>query len=824
MDTINIATWIASLNEADRRKVEALGISGGDPYKFLSADAPDTDVVITVGSAGDYTTLNAALEAASRIRPQYIKGGDGAQPMVEVRMLSGFQMAEQVFLESVDMRHVIMTSEASSVTVVRSALTDLFETVHYPAFGFRASFAPIFGCLFSMNTSGTASFRSGIIAENGSTVVFQQGSDKGFRNAGRDNLYIRRMSFIRGWDNDFTGAGRRGLETTENAYGWMRGCNFSNAGGIGCRIDGASVMDLRQITSNNCGDRGFGVSRSHVRMDGVTANNNGSRGIVSQHGSTIVMSGSPSATATGNVGSDLFVQTGGRIMGAETVNYGTSNIQPNVFMNDDNPNNYGFISDADFPQPNYRGTVIANVGPQVNSEFDTISEAIEFLTAYNKMFNAQEGRSVIARIDLDAQFVMNEQVRVFDEDLSWIEIRAFQTTVTINRSAVTTQFEGQRAAFNVRNGALPTFDCSFSMNTSGTAQNQNGVFAVGSRVYFREGRAFSNCTGTNIDIRGGHLVAKGCTFNGAIVGDGIDISRGSTARIDGVTTNNNNRDGVAANGACSVHAANITSTGNGRYGVAIFNGSIVNTSGGTISGSGTRNIHVDRSMVRDNTRLDIYLGGQDAGSLQSALNEKAPLEGANLDDATITNSSIENTPIGQSSPAAVTTDRFKSQGPGINFEHAPYGSTTFVSGADLTLLSISNTGLSQFRGSGATIILNIQASAANQGNGYSTVRAATFLITIAQLRRFTSNPSSNSDASITRISVAGDVGGSNLISSLDVADLAITPTNIDSNTGVRWDVVFNKVSSGQANRNFLSWNALLLSGKLGGISYYSFLD
>lgn len=78
-----------------------------------------TSRIITVGAGGDFPTVNAALAAASKLRPEYLSG----RVSVEVRLLSGFTMAEQVFLSGVDLGFVRLTSEDATVPVVHNAIT-----------------------------------------------------------------------------------------------------------------------------------------------------------------------------------------------------------------------------------------------------------------------------------------------------------------------------------------------------------------------------------------------------------------------------------------------------------------------------------------------------------------------------------------------------------------------------------------------------------------------------------------------------------------------------------------------------------------------------
>lgn len=574
-----------------------------------------TTQTITVGSGGDYSTINAAFEAASKLRPEYVSDG----VTIEVRLLTGFTMAEQVFVVNQDLSHVTLTSADAEVTITRSALTTAFETVHYPAFGFRNSRSPIFDVLFNMDSSGTATYRSGVVAEQGSFVYFKFESGAGFKNAGQYNLLIRRNSGISAKDCIFTGAGDNGMDTEAYAYGWLRGCDFSNAGRAGVRLM-AAFFDLNGVTANDCATRGINAARSWARASAVTITGALSRGIVSQWGSRVILDGS--ATVTGSADKDLFVQTGGEIYAAGTATWGTSNIQPNTWMHDGTAANHGFIWDESVPAPSFKGYETLTVGSGGN--YSTLGEALEYLSAVKKMYNATEGdtgTNIYARVELQSDYTMSEQITVIDQDLSWVRIDSeLDATVTIDRASISTTFEGQKAAFQARNGKLPVFNCPFSMNTTGTADNQNGVWVTGnSEVSFTSIGAMSSCTGSNVTVTGGSLFAEsGATFNSAVNGDGLDIDAGAKAKVEGITASSNGRHGIQAGGGSVVSASGSTASSNGSSGFAAFNGAIIDVSSTTATGNTSSNYRADRATLVDADELQLYLS-DDGKKLQDIL-------------------------------------------------------------------------------------------------------------------------------------------------------------------------------------------------------------
>lgn len=86
----------------------------------------------TVGTGGDYPTLNKALESISSKHLEYRKSG----LVVEVKLLSGFSLNEQVLLSGIDLGWIVITSTDSIVTIDRASLTTIFgKEGKYPAFG-----------------------------------------------------------------------------------------------------------------------------------------------------------------------------------------------------------------------------------------------------------------------------------------------------------------------------------------------------------------------------------------------------------------------------------------------------------------------------------------------------------------------------------------------------------------------------------------------------------------------------------------------------------------------------------------------------------------
>lgn len=95
------------------------------------------DFTVTVGSGGDFATINEALEALSRTVPAYKKGGFTAT----VTLLSGFVMQEQVEIRGIDLSWILMESQDSEVIVDETQLSTNFPSAIISCFdGGRSPF------------------------------------------------------------------------------------------------------------------------------------------------------------------------------------------------------------------------------------------------------------------------------------------------------------------------------------------------------------------------------------------------------------------------------------------------------------------------------------------------------------------------------------------------------------------------------------------------------------------------------------------------------------------------------------------------------------
>lgn len=243
-----------------------------------SAASLEADVLITVGSGGDYATINAALAAASRIPVAYKKDGI----LVEVRLLTGFVMEEQVFVRNKDLSFITITSVDAVVTVNRSALTSQAATAGdyvsglYPAFaGLDRAGIPTIGCLFDMDGSGTESGRTGFLVAGYSTLHVKRG-------AGMTNCAYRGIHAMAGivfardtvWDGSglLTGPGEEGSALRAGNGSQV---NIRDSSMQGCNrgvIAEGSIVNAQSVDATGCAAAIYEYS-SLINADGLVAPN-----------------------------------------------------------------------------------------------------------------------------------------------------------------------------------------------------------------------------------------------------------------------------------------------------------------------------------------------------------------------------------------------------------------------------------------------------------------------------------------------------------------------------------------------------------------------
>jgi len=133
----------------------------------------DTNLQVTVGTGGDFPTINEALVFLSRKYPSYVKSGLN----VELKLLTGFVMSEQVHVKGIDLGWIKITSVDPVVFIQKSAITQVLIESRKPAFyGSDKAILPTIGCLFEYTTEGTNTKYDGITVAHGSKVQLLPGA------------------------------------------------------------------------------------------------------------------------------------------------------------------------------------------------------------------------------------------------------------------------------------------------------------------------------------------------------------------------------------------------------------------------------------------------------------------------------------------------------------------------------------------------------------------------------------------------------------------------------------------------------------------------
>jgi len=230
-----------------------------------------TNVSVTVGTGGDFATINAALEYLSVYRSRYIQGGVSGT----ITLLSGFVMAEEVHLpRGENLGWIKIVAQDPVVTIQRSALTTLLGQTYneattqtlgshqYPLstgcafFGAKGAIMPTIGCLFSMDTSGETNRNYyGLALHSGShaTVLWGCGITNVIRpTPGRSGrgAAITHGSTLKGygsiWDGCMIGVRVSNCSKVNVRNGSAKNCEF------GIDVNGASEVSCQQMDLSGC--------------------------------------------------------------------------------------------------------------------------------------------------------------------------------------------------------------------------------------------------------------------------------------------------------------------------------------------------------------------------------------------------------------------------------------------------------------------------------------------------------------------------------------------------------------------------------------------
>jgi hypothetical protein len=180
------------------------------------------DITVTVGSGGDYATLNLALEALSRTVPVYKSGGFSAR----VEILSGYIETERIRVSNIDLSWIRIVAQGDATISIEPAASMIdWLTVD------GGGSSPIIDASFSLVYASSTNYMMG--ARNGSRLIL--GSNRTFDAGGNSNSVVAVLN-------------GSSLITSSN-------CTFQGTGGINTTIlvNGLSSADLDFCTVKDGG-------------------------------------------------------------------------------------------------------------------------------------------------------------------------------------------------------------------------------------------------------------------------------------------------------------------------------------------------------------------------------------------------------------------------------------------------------------------------------------------------------------------------------------------------------------------------------------------
>ena len=196
------------------------GISATDATLMAAALAPFlgnyiTDVTLnyTVGTGGDFATLNEAIEEASHFYPAY---ATGTPIEVNISLLTGYIETEGVFIRDIDLSYITITSIDATVTANVSG--NLFDVEN--------GGMPNLECIFDMGGAGG----HGIHCAQAKVTV---GDGGGVVNAGTNGINSIATNWLTVLDGDFSGAQGYGAYVNHGSFAEIGDSDFSSAGQAG---------------------------------------------------------------------------------------------------------------------------------------------------------------------------------------------------------------------------------------------------------------------------------------------------------------------------------------------------------------------------------------------------------------------------------------------------------------------------------------------------------------------------------------------------------------------------------------------------------------
>ena len=189
---------------------------------------------ITVGASGHFASINDALECAVRLKPLFVKAGQS----VEIMLLSGFLMSEQIIVKNHDLSWITIKATDAEVQVDKTKITipsPNGSKAIFLAVGACARL-PTIGCLFNCSIgSGNV---NGIMVMAGASAHVLGGSGVKFAANGAVALH--------------GGTINAGSGATDADY-WSNGSIFDDSTQCGLFAQDGGVIVAPGVSARRCG-------------------------------------------------------------------------------------------------------------------------------------------------------------------------------------------------------------------------------------------------------------------------------------------------------------------------------------------------------------------------------------------------------------------------------------------------------------------------------------------------------------------------------------------------------------------------------------------
>ena len=218
----------------------------------ISGGIYEQNVTLTVGSTGDYQTLNAAFEAITEKYPIYKKGGLA----INIQILSGTTINEQIAVQKADFSYVTITAQDDYVPVnvdgfgAQGLNTHDLRTPIVGAFigGENGAGLPCIGCVFKVTQNTDNIAVVGYFANRSSkgVVLPSCGFDSFYDGCTSNNESS--ITIRAGIAKNMT---RWGVHARHNGEVSARSANLTGCG-IGAYADRVANLDVREADCSNC--------------------------------------------------------------------------------------------------------------------------------------------------------------------------------------------------------------------------------------------------------------------------------------------------------------------------------------------------------------------------------------------------------------------------------------------------------------------------------------------------------------------------------------------------------------------------------------------